>query len=67
MSEDNGGTLAAKESEEASAPGLYGKLSDRGDFVSRRLPRAFLDPWDTWLQDSLARGRERMGEAWRPA
>ena len=61
MSEDHDGAPAAKLSEEVPAPGLYGKLSDRGDFVSRRLPRAFVDPWDTWLQDSLARGREPMG------
>jgi len=66
MSEDSCATPAANLPEETSAPGLYGKLSDRGDFVSRRLPRAFVDSWDTWLQDSLARSRKRLGEAWLP-
>ncbi len=67
MSEDTGDTPAASVPEEAPGPGLYGKLSDRGDFISRRLPRTFVDPWDSWLQDSLARSRERLGEAWLPA
>lgn len=30
--------------------GFYGKLPSRGDFVSRALPRRFIDPWDRWLQ-----------------
>jgi type VI secretion system protein ImpM len=67
MSDDNGGPPAANVPKETSAPGLYGKLSDRGDFVSRRLPRAFVAPWDAWLQDSLACSRARLGEAWLPA
>jgi type VI secretion system protein ImpM len=28
------------------AAGCYGKLPCLGDFVSRRLPRAFIQPWD---------------------
>ncbi len=45
-------------------PGYYGKLPARGDFVSRRLPRVFLDPWDAWLQEALASSREQLGDAW---
>ena len=31
------------------APGLFGKLPMRGDFVSRRLPARFVEAWDDWL------------------
>ena len=30
----------------SAAPGFYGKLPARGDFVRRRLPSAFVAPWD---------------------
>jgi type VI secretion system protein ImpM len=45
-------------------PGYHGKLVAKGDFVTRRLPRSFLDPWDGWLQDVIAGSRARMGEDW---
>lgn len=45
-------------------PGFYGKLPILGDFVTRRLPRDFLAPWDGWLQSSLAASREELGEVW---
>ena len=35
-----------------------------GDFVSRRLPRNFLDPWDQWLQTAIASSREQLGDSW---
>lgn len=50
-----------------AAPGFYGKVPDKGDFVSRRLPRSVIAPWDRWLQDAIAASRERMGEDWLPA
>lgn len=49
------------------APGLFGKLPGHGDFVSRRLPRAFVEAWDAWLQSGLAQSREQLGEGWREA
>ena len=49
---------------DALAPGFYGKFPSLGDFVTRRLPRAFVDPWDAWLQTSVARSREQLGEDW---
>ena len=52
---------------DAAAPGYHGKLVAKGDFVTRRLPRDFLDPWDSWLQDVVGRSRARMGEAWLDA
>lgn len=48
----------------AAAPGFYGKVPELGDFVSRRLPRVFLDPWDAWLQQVIATSREQLGEGW---
>lgn len=35
---------------ERFAPGFYGKLPCVGDFVRRRLPDAFVDPWDQAMQ-----------------
>lgn len=49
------------------APGYHGKLVAKGDFVTRRLPRGFLDPWDGWLQDVVGGSRARMGAAWLDA
>jgi len=45
-------------------PGFYGKLSILGDFVSRRLSRQFIDPWDEWLQHGLNASRDQLGSAW---
>lgn len=44
--------------------GFFGKVSSHGDFVSRRLPPSFLQPWDAWLQAGLRCSRERLGEQW---
>ena len=49
----------------ASPTGFFGKLPSRGDFIARHLPRAFLDPWDTWLQKAIACSRQQLGGAWR--
>lgn len=45
-------------------PGFYGKLPMLGDFISRRLPRDFLNPWDNWLQSSISASREELGNHW---
>lgn len=49
---------------EDAAPGFYGKVPVLGDFVSRRLPRSFIDPWDQWLQRGLSESRARLGSEW---
>lgn len=46
------------------APGFYGKLPQIGDFISRRLPAEFLDPWDEWLQSGIAVSREQLTDRW---
>jgi type VI secretion system protein ImpM len=50
---------------ESFETGWYGKLPSSGDFVARRLPPAFIEPWDAWLNAMLAGSRERLGAAWR--
>ena len=50
--------------DENNMPGFYGKFPELGDFVNRRLPRSFLDPWDEWLQSAIASSRQQLGEDW---
>lgn len=50
--------------DEQSGTGFYGKFPELGDFVNRRIPRTFLDPWDEWLQGAIATSREQLGERW---
>ena len=45
-------------------PGFYGKLPELGDFVNRRLPQNFIDPWDSWLQQAIATSRDQLGGNW---
>jgi type VI secretion system protein ImpM len=54
-------------SDAETASGFHGKLVAKGDFVTRRLPRSFVGPWDSWLQDVIGGSRARMGEAWLDA
>jgi len=44
--------------------GFYGKLPSHGDFISRNLPRTFIDPWDNWLQTVITASQEQLGEQW---
>ncbi len=45
-------------------PGFYGKVTGLGDFVHRRLPRAFREAWDEWLRAMIAASKDRLGEHW---
>ena len=47
-----------------AAPGWHGKLPTLGDFASRRLPPAFLTPWDDWLAAGLQQLRESDPAGW---
>lgn len=43
----------------------YGKLPSLGDFASRRVPDAFVQAWDEWLQRGMAHARAQLGDdAW---
>jgi type VI secretion system protein ImpM len=46
------------------APGFFGKVPAVGDFVSRRLPRNFLDPWDQWLQSAIVDSQTQLAGTW---
>jgi type VI secretion system protein ImpM len=48
------------------ASGFFGKVPRHGDFVARRLPAGFTDPWDAWLQAGMADSRARLGAGWLP-
>ncbi len=50
--------------ESVGAAGFYGKVPALGDFVTRRLTRLFIDPWDDWLQSAMSCSREQLGDAW---
>ena len=45
--------------------GWYGKIPATGDFIARRMPPAFSEAWDRWLQGAIAGSRERLSERWR--
>ena len=47
-----------------AVPGWHGKLPTLGDFASRRLPPAFLTPWDNWLAAGLQQLREADSAGW---
>ena len=47
-----------------SAPGVYGKLPDRGDFITLRLPTRFVSLWDRWLQSAMTASMEQLGDDW---
>jgi type VI secretion system protein ImpM len=49
-----------------SAAGFFGKVRTHGDFVSRRLPSAFIEPWDRSLQAGMLEARTRYGAQWLP-
>jgi type VI secretion system protein ImpM len=48
----------------AEPPGFYGKIPARGDFLGRRLSRAFIEAWDGWLQQGLLAVKSALGPRW---
>ena len=57
-------TPLSSPSARTATAGWFGKLPMLGDFASRRLPDAFIKPWDEWLQASLMTCKETTGERW---
>lgn len=47
--------------------GAFGKFPGMGDFLRVNLPVAFVQAWDTWLQQGMLDVRERLGEGWNEA
>lgn len=52
---------------DAGRVGFFGKMPGRGDFVRRDLPNAFVDTWDDWLTECIARSRAALGHRWTDA
>ena len=44
---------------------MFGKLPSKRDFVAYNMPRPFLDPWESWLQTSLAASKLTLGNTWQ--
>ncbi len=51
--------------EESFSAGWYGKIPATGDFIARRVPSAFSEAWDRWMQAAIAGSRESLGPRWR--
>src|SRR5690606_31180273 len=45
--------------------GLFGKLPQKRDFVALGVPRAVLEPFETWLQSAVAASRSDLGLGWQ--
>ncbi|HZE59582.1 MAG TPA: type VI secretion system-associated protein TagF [Burkholderiales bacterium] len=56
---------AGSATEESFSAGWYGKIPGTGDFITRRMPPAFSESWDRWLQAAIAGSRDRLGGRWR--
>ena len=46
------------------APGYFGKVPARGDFLSCRMPPAIAETWDAWLGMLTVAVREESGADW---
>ncbi|MCF6263443.1 MAG: type VI secretion system-associated protein TagF [Xanthomonadales bacterium] len=44
--------------------GFYGKLPGYGDFIQKRLPQSFINPWHQWLLSGMQAQRENDAENW---
>ncbi|HMF97697.1 MAG TPA: type VI secretion system-associated protein TagF [Vicinamibacterales bacterium] len=44
--------------------GLFGKLPSHGDFLRRRVSDQFIDSWDAWLRQCLAKSQAALGDRW---
>jgi len=44
--------------------GFYGKLPTYGDFIQKRLPTDFINPWHEWLQSGMVACREKDPDGW---
>jgi type VI secretion system protein ImpM len=52
---------------DAAAPGFFGKVPSRGDFLSRRVPPGLAASWEQWLQELTLAVREAGERGWQDA
>jgi type VI secretion system protein ImpM len=55
---------ASEPNDDAGLAGWFGKIPALGDFVTRRLPAAFVEPWDAWLSAELVEAQLALADAW---
>ena len=48
----------------ATEVGFFGKLPSHGDFIERRVPNAFRETWDAWLQRCMSESLRQLGPRW---
>lgn len=56
--------MASSEAPVDACAGFFGKVSSHGDFVARRLPPSFQNPWDAWLQAGMQASRQALATRW---
>lgn len=53
--------------QQESAPGFFGKVPARGDFLARRVPPPIAASWESWLQALTVAVRESGERGWQDA
>jgi len=48
-------------------PGYYGKLPQRGDFISSGLDSRFVKTWDDWISEGIDYSKQALGDQWLQA
>ena len=62
MPEDRAVSLTVLNTDTTPGIGWFGKLPSAGDFMTRRVPAAFVGSWDHWLQIGIAHSRAQLGD-----
>jgi len=47
--------------------GLFGKLTNKRDFIAINTPHGFLPVWESWLHAGVSVSREQLGDKWQTA
>jgi type VI secretion system protein ImpM len=50
--------------DQISSIGYYGKIPNKGDFISKNLPRSFTEPWHRWAKEAMACSRDQLKQTW---
>lgn len=58
------GDQIAERNETIVELGFYGKLPTYGDFIQKRLPQNFINPWHEWVQTGMLALREHDPDGW---
>jgi type VI secretion system protein ImpM len=64
LNNDDSQQPAAPDDGASRSPGAFGKVTVKGDFFTRDLPKSFVAPWDSWLSQVIAGSQDLLGDAW---